>query len=132
MGVCSFLQPQHRMPSYCITLSICENCTIKSYPSATASLPSTSVSSSTPPVSQPTKAEKQAQEEEELARDLLTVQKELHQYLSKPLYSEQVPLDLVCYWDVSKLWYIEGLPMALISWDPGVRRGISAHIQGLR
>ena len=43
------------------------------------------ISSPTLPVSQPTKSEKQAQEgeEEELARDLLTVQKELQRYIDR-------------------------------------------------
>ena len=55
------------------------------------------------PILQCTEAEKEAQEAEELARDLLTVQKELQQYFLKLLYSEELPLDLVCYWDVSNL-----------------------------
>jgi hypothetical protein len=63
---------------------------------------SLSSESSSPPISQPTAAELQAQEEEEISRDLLAMRKEFNRYLSKPLYGENAPLDLVRHWDVSE------------------------------
>jgi hypothetical protein len=58
-------------------------------------LPSPTVSSST------TEAEKAAQEAEDQARDLRTVRNDLHRYKQEPPPPDNVPLDLVRYWNVS-------------------------------
>jgi hypothetical protein len=49
----------------------------------------------------PSEAEKAALEAEERVRDLRSVRNELHRYKEEPLFAENVPLDLVSYWDVS-------------------------------
>jgi hypothetical protein len=79
-----------------------------------ATTPTTPVSGSTPltpiltnltalsaPASVLNEAEKAALEAEERVRDLHSVRNELHRYKEEPLFAENVPLDLVSYWDVS-------------------------------
>ncbi len=58
-------------------------------------LPSPIVSSST------TEEEEAAQEAENQAHDLRTVQNDLHRYKEEPSSPDDVPLDLVHYWNVS-------------------------------
>ena len=77
-------------------------------------MPTTPVSGSTPltpiltnltvlsaPAAVLNEAEKAALEAEECVLDLCSVHNELHRYKEEPLFAENVPLDLVSYWDVS-------------------------------
>src|SRR6266702_5032673 len=65
----------------------------------------TALSGISAPVAQampPTEAERAALlEAEEHAHDLRAVRNELHRYKEEPLFTENAPLDLVRYWDVS-------------------------------
>ena len=70
---------------------------IVSLPSATRF----SSSTPTPSTSSTTKAEKAAREAEDQARDLCTVRNELRRYKEEPPPPDDVPLDLVRYWNVS-------------------------------
>jgi len=56
---------------------------------------------STVSLSTTTEAEKAAQEAEDQARDLRTIRNDLHYYKEEPPPPDNVPLDLVHYWNVS-------------------------------
>jgi hypothetical protein len=56
---------------------------------------------SNPTTSSTTEAEKAAQEAEEQVRDLCTVQNDLRRYKEESPPPDDVPLDLVRYWNVS-------------------------------